>query len=228
MEHLRILLYPLGFLSAFIFGLRLFLQWFQSEKARESIVGPSFWKLSLAGNILLVVHSFIQIQFHVCVIQGCNAIISWRNLNLMQTRKPPISFFAMVMLLAAGVVLTVFSFTIQGWWMNSSSDWFRIPTAPWQSQASRSIPFIWHIIGSLAYVLFSSRSWVQWWLAEKAHTSLLPPSFWWLSLIGALFSVLYFTYISDIVNLIGPAIGMVPYTRNLIMIYRSKSVMEKS
>lgn len=227
MEDLRTWLYPLGFLSAFVFGFRLLLQWFQSEKAQESIVRPSFWRLSLLGNILLFLHSFVQIQFHVCVVQACNAIISWRNLNLMQTRKPPISFFSMIILLIAGVFLTIFLFGIQDRLLSSSNNWLRIPTAPWQNQPLNSIPFFWHIVGGFSYFLFSSRSWVQWLEAEKAGTGLLPLSFWWISLIGALFSVAYFNYISDSVNLIGPAIGIIPYTRNLIMIYRSKVVCGK-
>ena len=83
-ESYRELLYPLGFLSSMMFGIRVLMQWVNSEMQRKSVVTKGFWKVSLLGNILLMLHSFIQVQFHVCIVQACNAVISWRNLNLMK------------------------------------------------------------------------------------------------------------------------------------------------
>ncbi len=81
------------------FSARFLIQWLQSEKAQKSVVSRSFWQFSLIGNVLLMLHGFIQIQYPICLIQGCHAVISWRNLNLMQTRKPPLSFQTICFLL---------------------------------------------------------------------------------------------------------------------------------
>lgn len=225
MDEWRIFLYPLGFLSGLAFAARFIIQWVQSEKAHKSIVTRSFWELSLLGNVLLMIHSFIQFQAHICLVQACNAVISWRNLNLMQTRRPPVSFAAVLCLLLASLFLTSFAFAAQEAIFNWEGGWFRVPTAPWQYAHDDSVSFFWHGLGTLGYLLFSSRFWIQWWLAERAHASSLPLSFWWLSLGGALLSILYFIRIGDSVNLIGPLVGIVPYVRNLMLMQKTKETV---
>lgn len=222
MDEWRTFLYPLGFLSAFAFGSRFIIQWLQSEKAGRSFVSSSFWYLSLVGNLLSTLHSVIQVQYPVCLVQACNAVISWRNLNLMQTQRPPRSLQTVIFFLIGVIFLVSLAFIFQDWLFVREGDWFRIPVAPWQKGFVPPISFFWHAWGTLAYLLFSSRFWIQWWLAEKAHTSQLPLVFWWLSLGGALLSIAYFLRIGDSVNLLGPLLGIIPYIRNLMLMYKTK------
>lgn len=227
MDEWRSVLYPLGFLAALAFGARFIIQWIQSEKAQKSLVPRSFWQLSIIGNLLLMVHSFIQIQYHVCIVQVCNTIISWRNLNLMQTKHPPISLRMVIFLLIGSIMLVTSLFALQDWMIVQNGDWFRIPTAPWQASSTYSISIFWHLLGTIAYGLFSSRFWIQWWYAEKARASTLPVAFWWLSLIGAFLSIVYFARINDLVNLIGPLLGIIPYARNLMLIQKNRTTVEQ-
>lgn len=227
MDEWRIFLYPIGFLAAVAFGARFIIQWLQSERAKKSLVPLSFWQFSLAGNLLLMIHSFIQVQYHVCIVQVCNAVISWRNLNLMQTRTPPFSFKSVCLIFIGSLSLVSFGFVIQDKLFMHEGDWFRIPTAPWQTNSAFPVSFFWHILGTIAYLLFSSRFWIQWWLAEQIHASELPSSFWWLSLIGAILSIAYFIRIDDSVNLIGPLMGIVPYIRNLMLIQKNKTISQQ-
>lgn len=217
MDEWRTLLYPLGFLSSLAFGARFIIQWLQSERAHKSVLPRSFWQISLLGNLLLLLHSFIQVQFHICIVQGFNAVISWRNLDLMQTRRAPLSFKGVCWLLMGSFLFISLIFAAQDWWLTREGDWFRIPTAPWQASLSPSVSFFWHALGSIAFFLFSSRFWIQWWFAESAHTSYFPRCFWWLSLTGAILSIAYFLRIHDTVNLIGPLVGLIPYVRNLML-----------
>ncbi|MFI0434808.1 MAG: lipid-A-disaccharide synthase N-terminal domain-containing protein [Parachlamydiaceae bacterium] len=223
MDEWRSFLYPLGFLSSLAFGARFIIQWLQSEKAHKSVVPKSFWQISLIGNMLLLIHSFIQVQFHVCIVQGFNAVISWRNLNLMQEQKPTLSLQSVCLLLMCSAFFITLAFAVQDVVLMREFDWFRIPTAPWQSSSAPLAPLFWHFLGGTAFLLFSSRFWVQWWFAEKAHTSYFPPCFWWLSLIGAILSIAYFLRIHDTVNLIGPLFGFIPYVRNLMLQSKIKS-----
>lgn len=224
MNEWRILFYPLGFLSAIAFAARFIIQWLQSEKAGKSLVPFSFWHLSLLGNCLLIIHSFIQVQYHVYLSQVCNAVIAWRNLNLMQQQHSPLRLQSVGMIFIGMICLASLIFAIQDWFFIQEGDWFRIPLAPWQTTSKVEISFFGHVLGTLAYLLFSSRFWIQWWLTEKAHQSQLTASFWWLSLIGALLSIVYFAYIKDSVNLIGPLMGIIPYLRNLMLIQKSKTL----
>lgn len=85
-----------------------------------------------------------------------------------------------------------------------------------------SSPFgiAWVALGLLGQVLFTGRMLVQWLVSEKAKRSVVPPVFWWLSLIGATMLTLYFLWRQDIVGVLGQAFGWLIYTRNLWMIYR--------
>lgn len=222
-EQLRELLYPLGFLSAFAFSARMLLQWLTSEAKGESVVMPAFWKLSLVGNLLLMMHSFIQVQFHVCIVQACNAVISWRNLNLMLSTERQATTARTIQILIAAMVGTTLTFALQGYFLhNGINEWFRIPATPWQANADKQASLLWHVIGFTGLVLFSSRFWVQWWCVERYKVSYLGSTFWWSSLIGESLCLIYFFRIEDPVNFIGPAFGLIPYLRNLMLIYKKK------
>jgi len=219
----RELLYPLGFLAAAAFSGRMLLQWLTSEVRKESTVMPLFWKLSLCGNLLLVVHSLIQVQFHVCAIQTCNAVISWRNLNLMQPVENRFSTRRTIQLMIAAICLISLTFALQGHFLiGEGNEWFRIPVAPWQSHNVVSFSTAWHLFGFVGLMLFSSRFWIQWWYAEKKQTSYLGAPFWWASLIGESICLVYFFTIGDSVNYIGPLVALVPYIRNLMLLYPKK------
>ncbi len=179
MDQWREWLYPLGFISSLMFSARFILQWIQSEKAQKSVVTPSFWKFSLIGNILLSIHALIQIQFHVCLIQASNAVISWRNLNLMKKRKVtiPLLFTLFIMFLTMATVVGFYTF--QSFYLpEESSAWFRSPFS------EEMIHPLWHLLGVVGLLLFNSRFWIQWWDAERLQESRLGPLFWWTSLVG--------------------------------------------
>lgn len=219
----RELLYPLGYLSAIAFGARFLLQWLTSELLQKSVVTRAFWQLSLFGNLLLLLHSFIQVQFHVCVVQACNAVISWRNLNLMQPKDRQQPFQTVIYYLLGSIVATALAFAIQGFFLTDGlGDWFRLPTISGQ-EAPRHLNQFWHFLGTLGVILFSSRFWVQWWGAEKQKNSYLGPAFWWLSLIGGILSLVYFVRIDDPVNVIGPLFGLLPYIRNLMLLQKQNN-----
>lgn len=228
-EYLQQILYPLGFIAPLAFGSRVLLQWLTSEVKKESVVPALFWKLSIIGNVSLWLHASFQSQIHVALIQACNGVISWRNLNLMQDPTQQSTLRKTIFYLLAATGGTVLLFFLQGY-LNHNDVWFRIPQAPWQTHAEKKISLIWHLIGTSGLILFNSRFWLQWISVEKYKKSYLGTSFWWISLIGDSLCLAYFLRIHDPVNFIGPILGLVPYIRNLILIHKSskKSILEKS
>lgn len=221
-DQWREILYPLGFLSSLAFMGRFLLQWLSSETQHKSVVPRAFWHLSLAGNLMLMIHSSIQLQYHVCVIQACNAVISWRNLNLMQPIEKQFRFKSIVGFFGLSIIVVTFFFLIQDSLATGGIEWFRAPAK--KGPAEAPLHDLWHFVGFAGLILFSSRFWVQWWCAEKSKTSYLGPAFWWLSLIGDIFCLVYFARIFDPVNLIGFVFGLVPYIRNLMLIYKAKNI----
>ena len=81
----------------------------------------------------------------------------------------------------------------------------------------------WAYIGIIAQALFTARFVVQWLASEKSRRSVIPISFWWMSLIGSTMLLVYFIWRRDIVGIIGQATGWVIYIRNLVLIRRSRS-----
>ena len=81
----------------------------------------------------------------------------------------------------------------------------------------------WVTLGLGGQLLFTGRMLVQWFASEKRRRSIIPVSFWWMSLIGSTMLLVYFTWRRDIVGILGQATGWIIYTRNLILIHKSRS-----
>ncbi len=71
------------------------------------------------------------------------------------------------------------------------------------------------LIGFIAQVLFMSRMIVQWIQSEKAGRPLSPTLFWEMSILGALFFLLYAILRKDFAILLGQIIVYFIYLRNL-------------
>ncbi len=221
-EEWRLLLYyPLGLLPSLFFGLRFFVQWIQSEKAGNSIVTPLFWRLSLIGNILLMLHYLIQVQYPFCLLQGSNAVISWRNLNLMQSPKPCSSKTALVLFCSSFLVVTCL-FLAQSHWVIGELDWIRTPVKLFDANREHH-SLSWHLFGVAGQILFTSRFWLQWRQAEKMGASGLNQIFWRLSIAGSLLSLIYFVRIHDSVSIFNISFSLIPYIRNLMLFRRQKA-----
>lgn len=228
LENLRLFLYyPLGLLPLIFFTLRFLIQWIQSEKRQKSGVTPIFWKLSLPGNILQLLHYIIQLQFPFALIQAGNAVISWRNLNLFKPKAKQKSLSWVMMLFFLAFMAVTASFVLNGWLLNDKIDWIRVPNKISSMALNAPISWAWHALGFLGTALFASRFWVQWWQSEKELKSDLGKTFWQLSIIGSILSLIYFIYIQDVVSIINYSFGLVPYLRNL-MLLKNKAVAQET
>ena len=79
----------------------------------------------------------------------------------------------------------------------------------------------WVLFGLLGQLLFMARLVVQWVASERAKSSVVPPAFWWLSLVGSTMLMIYFVWRIEIIGFIGQSTGWFIYLRNLWFIYRS-------
>ncbi len=78
---------------------------------------------------------------------------------------------------------------------------------------------LWVVFGFAGQAVFTARMLVQWRASEKAKSSVVPPVFWWLSLVGASMLMVYFVWRKDIVGFLGQSTGWFIYIRNLWFIY---------
>lgn len=80
----------------------------------------------------------------------------------------------------------------------------------------------WLIVGFAGQLLFGARFLVQWIVSEKKGESHIPLIFWYFSLSGGAVLLTYAIHIKDPVFILGQSMGLIIYSRNLILIYRKK------
>ena len=80
------------------------------------------------------------------------------------------------------------------------------------------------ILGLAGQLMFSARFLVQWIASEKRKKSVVPISFWFLSLFGSFLLLIYAIYKKDIVFTLGQLFGFIVYIRNLLIIKNTKKI----
>lgn len=81
---------------------------------------------------------------------------------------------------------------------------------------------LWAAIGLVAQLAFTGRFIVQWIASERQGRSVVPISFWYLSLGGS-FGLLFYAIVrGDPVFILGQSAGGIIYMRNLVLIYRER------
>ena len=81
------------------------------------------------------------------------------------------------------------------------------------------------LLGLLGQALFFSRFLVQWIASEKRGRSVVPLSFWYLSIGGGGLLLVYALWRQDPVIVLGQAVGLFVYVRNLMLIHRRRAVV---
>lgn len=97
--------------------------------------------------------------------------------------------------------------------MEQLSNWF---------QQQPTVELTWLAFGLAGQTLFMMRFIVQWIHSERHQKSMIPVSFWYLSLLGGLAVLAYGFHRADPVIILGQLPGTVVYTRNLILIRRER------
>jgi len=82
---------------------------------------------------------------------------------------------------------------------------------------------VWTGIGFLGQAVFGVRFLIQWLRSEQEGHSVVPLAFWYFSLGGGLISFAYAVHIQAWPLLIGQAMPIPIYARNLYMIYRDRA-----
>ena len=76
----------------------------------------------------------------------------------------------------------------------------------------------WLVIGFGGQTLFMARFVLQWLTSERERRSVMPVSFWYLSILGALVLLAYAVHRHDPVFVVGQVLGVGIYVRNLQLI----------
>ncbi|MCA8917834.1 MAG: lipid-A-disaccharide synthase N-terminal domain-containing protein [Planctomycetes bacterium] len=202
----KTILAVIGFAGQVLFTARILVQWFASEKAKKSVVPASFWWLSVFGTLLLGVYAWSTKDVIFILGPTVNLFLYVRNLLLMRPGAKPRRSLMLVLPLAAVVL---FSGGVAVYF--SAEDKHILEWIP--------SPF-WAIVGLVGMGLWTLRFPVQWIVSERLGRSTLPPSFWWMSIAGAVLLTAYAMFKVDWVFMLAYALNPIPAIRNLMLTYR--------
>jgi lipid-A-disaccharide synthase-like uncharacterized protein len=76
----------------------------------------------------------------------------------------------------------------------------------------------WLLVGFGGQGLFMLRMVIQWLHSEREHRSVIPASFWYFSLAGAVVLLAYAIHRHDPVFIVSQLLGAAIYVRNLVLI----------
>ena len=80
----------------------------------------------------------------------------------------------------------------------------------------------WAAVGFVAQAVFFSRFLFQWLASERRGHSYVPVYFWWISLSGGGVMLVYAIGIRELPLVVGQAVGLFVYARNLVLIHRKR------
>jgi lipid-A-disaccharide synthase-like uncharacterized protein len=80
----------------------------------------------------------------------------------------------------------------------------------------------WLAFGIVAQLLFTARFLVQWLASEREGRSVMPIAFWHFSIAGGLMTLIYGIVRREPIIIMGQALALVIYARNLILIFRGR------
>jgi lipid-A-disaccharide synthase-like uncharacterized protein len=198
--------YGIGFLAQLLFGSRMIIQWIQSEKAGH-VVSPSlFWKTSLIASALFLIYGLLRQDIVIIGGQTVAYFIYIRNLQLKGEWKE-LALLSRIGFFILPVAILVFSFSLrihtQALIITSASEYFAL------------------LIGGAGQLLLNLRFVYQWFVSEKSGFSHLPLGFWILSAAGSLLVITYSLFRFDPVLFVAQVMGIVVYTRNIVLFFRS-------
>ncbi len=85
------------------------------------------------------------------------------------------------------------------------------------ADATTTKDYIFLSLGAIGQLIFMSRFLVQWVESEKKKESVIPMTFWYLSIIGSLFVLSYGFYKHEPIIVMGQ-FGFFVYMRNIVLI----------
>ena len=193
----------IGLLGIAAFGIRFGVQWIVSEIKGESVVPRSFWLFSIAGALLQFSYAFYEMAWPFIVLHAINFGIYVRNLALHDaTAKQGLSRRLIVTVVAMAALIVI--------------------AASFGKVGKGEATGLWLVCGFIGQLIWNFRFILQWSSSEKRGESVIPTSFWWVSLAGCGFLLAYSIHLRNPVFIIGYVFNPIVYGRNLVLIHRKR------
>lgn len=201
------LVFLIGIAAQILFSGRLLVQWIASERAKKVLSPTLFWQMSMAASFMLCVYGWLRNDFAIIAGQLISYYIYIWNLRAKKAWDTmPAVLRAVVSYLPVAAVC-----------------WFAID---WRETAEHlfqqeNIPGWLIVFGTVGQFTFTLRFIYQWRYSARAGESLLPTTFWLISLLGSGMIIAYAIIRRDPVLILGQSTGFVVYLRNIMISRRA-------
>ena len=202
-------IYALGFFAQSLFGARLVVQLFYSEKSGKVVSPTLFWQFSLVASFLFLIYGILRDDLVIIIGQTLSYFIYIRNLQLKNewNKFNPLAKFILFVLPALAL----------GWIVAGSDNKLRDIFA----NSNLSHPII--ALGAVGQLMLNLRFVYQWYYSEKQNDSVLPLGFWVISSVASVMILSYASYRLDPVLLVAQGMGIIVYLRNIFIHFKAKS-----
>ena len=194
--------YLIGFAGMGVYGLRILIQWYMSEKSRRVESPGIYWVLSSAGAILLYIYGWLRKDFSILFGESVGYYIyMWNISNLGLYKKVP----KFVVVLQALFPMVIIGLIVKDF-----------PEFRSQFLENSQIPLWLLLYGVVGQFVYEIRSLYQLIYSVKRQKSLLPLGHWILAVIGSVMIISYGIIRHDWVLAIGQ-FSIVFSIRNLMI-----------
>ena len=197
----------MGFIGQSLFGARLLVQWFYSEKQGKVVSPTLYWQLSLVGSFIILLYGILRMDVIIILGQILSYYIYIRNLQLKNNWQSIHKFIRIVLSILPVTVLCVLLI----------SD----PKTFVKIFAGSNLLHPLSMLGAVGQLTLNLRFVYQWFYSERKKMSVLPLGFWVLSLVACVMILIYGFYKKDPVLLVSQSLGLIAYTRNILIYARS-------
>ncbi len=200
-------IYAVGLMAQAFFGLRVLIQWWLTEKRKAPVSPNLYWFCSLAGSMLFMFYGVLRTDLVIVMGQLLSYAIYVRNLQLKKVWK---SFPIYNRLIILVLPFLLMAYTISHL---SNINFFKVMV---------ETPGVFILLGGMGQLLLNFRFVVQLYYSERKNESVMPHSFWVISIVGSLLVTVYALHRNDPVLLLSQLLALIPYVRNIILIKKSK------
>jgi len=196
-------IYLVGIVAQLLFSARLLIQWIVSEKSHKVVSPTIFWQFSMIASFLLCMYGWLRNDFAIIIGQLISYYIYIWNLEVKNfwAKIPKVMRVLFILLPIISVIYFI---------VGEQSIIDRL-------FMQEDIPMCLILFGVVGQFTFTLRFIYQWRYSRKAGESLLPQTFWVISVIGCIMIIVYAIIRHDPVLIIGQASGLVVYIRNIMI-----------
>ena len=199
-------IFVLGFFAQSLFGARLIVQWFHSEKQKKVASPTLYWQLSLVASFLFLIYGIIRDDVVIILGQTISYFIYVRNLQLKNEWNKIDRSVRIFLLALPAIAFGWIFFGVQ----------HNVDTILKKTDLTH--PLL--IMGAVGQLMLNLRFVYQWYYSEKHNSSILPLGFWLISVCASVLILTYASFRIDPVLLVSQGIGIFVYARNIFIHFK--------